>query len=207
VLWALAQPAAVGGLAVAFLCGLVLRGLGQRTTARLLGLPTSPRRQSDAFGALAAVLSGTGWGRPVAPPGDRRAALAVLTGPAVVLMTSQLGFAAYRAARPQDRLVLLLNRPSDVLHGVVAPTLAGQLMLSVAVGLLCFGLLALVPLPPLDGFRLARLAVGGTRPVGQLAERLSVVAVLLLLVVPVGARPPLLAALDVIGGPVVRAWA
>ena len=39
MLWALGQPAAAIGLAVAFLLGLVVRALGQRHCARLLGLP------------------------------------------------------------------------------------------------------------------------------------------------------------------------
>jgi Zn-dependent protease len=219
VLWALAQPAAVAGLAAAFVLGLGVRAVAQRGCARLLGqvagpVRPDPRVELDLIGAIAAVLSGTGWGRAAPPPGDRRTALAVLAGPVAVLAVSQAAFGAFRAAYPGDLLSLRLNRPSDVLHGVVAPTAAGELVLSVAVGLLCFGLLALVPLPPLDGYRLTRLLLTGpgVGPAGQglglgVAERLAMLGLLLLLVVPVGTRPPLLAALDVVGEPLVRVWA
>jgi Zn-dependent protease len=213
VLWALTQPAAVGGLVAAFLIGLGVRGLAQRGCGRLVGrsdLPVraDPRRDLDALGALAAVLSGTGWGRTAAPPADRRCALAVLAGPLAVIAASQVALAGYHAAYPGDGLTLRINRTSDVLHGAVAPTPAAQLLLSAAVGLLCFGLLALVPLPPLDGYRLLRLFLDGAPGApAVLAERLSMLGLLLLLVVPIGAQPPLLAALDLVGDPLVRAWA
>jgi Zn-dependent protease len=125
-----------------------------------------------------------------------------------VVAASQAVLAGYRLAYPGDELTLRINRMSDVLHGAIAPTATAQLVLSVAVGLLCFGLLALVPLPPLDGYRLLRLAWGGhVLPPRVLAERLSMLGLLLLLVVPVGSEPPLLAALDLLGDPLVRVWA
>jgi Zn-dependent protease len=208
-------------LVAAFLIGLGLRGLAQRGCARLIrcgctpsiwgdDLPVRahPRGDLDALGALAAVLSGTGWGRTAPPPVDRRCAVAVLAGPVAVIAASQVALAGFHSTYPGDGLTLRINRASDVLHGAVAPTPAAQLMLSAAVGLLCFGLLALLPLPPLDGYRLLRLALNGAAgapPV--LAERLSMVGLLLLPVVPVGAQPPLLAALDLLGDPLVRAWA
>jgi len=205
VLWALAQPAAMAGLVSAFVIAVGLRTTAQRLAARLLG---TPRRAAPAgvepIAVIAATFCGTGWGRPAAPPADRRALLAVLAGPAAVLAASQAAFAAYRSAYPHDGLVLRLNRPSDVLHGAVAPTGAAQLMISVAVGLLCFGLLALVPLPPLDGSRLLPVAASAR---GAVLERLAVIALLILLVVPVAGRAPLLVALDAVGGPLVRAWA
>jgi Zn-dependent protease len=124
-----------------------------------------------------------------------------------VLAASQLALAAFRTAYPQDREALRLNRPSDILRGVVAPTMAEELVLSVAVGLLCFGLLTLVPVPPLDGYRLFRLVWGWEGEAPQVADRLGVVALLALVVVPVGADPPLLVALDWAGAPLLRMWA
>jgi Zn-dependent protease len=208
VLWALTQPAAVSGLVAAFLIGLGLRRLAQGGCARLIGCDDPLASAGfDGLGALAAVLSGTGWGRTASPPTGRRCALAVLAGPVAVLTASQVALAAYRIAYPGDELTLRINRTSDVLHGAIAPTPAAQLLLSTAVGLLCFGLLALLPLPPLDGYRVLRLAWGGPelRP-AVLVERLSMLGLLVLLVVPVGAQPPLLAALDLLGDPLVRAW-
>jgi Zn-dependent protease len=123
-----------------------------------------------------------------------------------VLLASQLALGAFCVAYPLDRDALRLNRPSDVLRGVVAPTTAERLVLSVAVGLLCFGLLTLVPVPPLDGYRLVRLVgeLAGDGP--PLADRLGVVLLLALLIGPVGTDPPLLVVLDRLGAPLLRLW-
>jgi hypothetical protein len=213
VLWALAQPAAVAGLMSAFVLAVGLRAAALRTAARVLGAtPVAGAERFCPFGVTAAVLSGTGWGGAGEPPGgsgslggrERRMVAVVWAGPAAVLAASQVAFAAFRAVYPELGLELRLNRPSDVLHGAVAPTPAAQLMLSLAVGLLCFGLLALLPVPPFDGYR---LFPGAASAVGVAVERVTVVAVLVLLVVPVAGRPPLLALLDAVAGPLVRAWA
>jgi len=52
--------------------------------------------------------------------------------------------------------------------------------------LLGLGLRALVPVPPLDG--------------------LGVVALLVLVMIPVGGTPPLRALLDIVGTPLLRLW-
>ena len=49
---------------------------------------------------------------------------------------------------------LVFLRVSDVLRGLFDAPIGAQLLLGVAGGLLAFGLLALVPIPPLDGFGL-----------------------------------------------------
>jgi hypothetical protein len=218
VLWALAQPAAMAGLVAAFVLGVGVRAMAQSLVAHALAWPSAgpgeerpgEKRRGAGMaarhsrfcpvGVLAAAMSGTGWGRE-STVADRRV---VLAGPLAVLGASQAAFVAYHTAYPGPALALRLYRPSDVLHGAVAQTVAAQLMISVAVGLLCFGVLALLPVPPFDGYRLfPPAASAGSRVV----ERLTVVAVLVLLVVPVAGRPPLLAALDAVAGPVVRAWA
>jgi Zn-dependent protease len=217
VLWALGQPAAAAGLASAFLIGLGLRVVAQRCCIRWLGSPLgsavpvrpTPRTDVDPAGAMAVLFGGTGWGRgtPAGFTDRRRCALVLAAGPLAPLAVSQVALASFGRAYPAQRAALALNRPSDVLRGVVAPAMAEQLILSVAVGLLCFGLLALVPVPPLDGFRLVRLA-WDELPVAPtpLADRLGVVALLILLMVPVGSRPPLLAVLDFVGAPLLRLW-
>jgi hypothetical protein len=229
VLWALGQPAAMAGLVAAFVIGVGLRSVAQWSAARWLGTGTGTtgarlsacgagqacsggaaccggrigrRVRLDPLGVMAACLSGTGWGRPAASPATRRGRWAVLAGPAAVLLASQAAFAAYHGAYPRLSLPLRLNRPSDVLHGALAPTTAAQLMLSVAVGLLSFGLVALLPVPPFDGYRL--FAAPGRRVA---VERLAVVVVFVLTVVPVSGRPPVLMVLDTVAGPLVRFWA
>jgi hypothetical protein len=199
MLWALAQPAAMAGLVAAFTIGVGLRA----AVARIFGLSCDAvSMRFDLLGVVAACFCGTGWGRPAPAPCTRRERWAVAAGPLSVLLASQLVFVAYHRAYPGMGLPLRLYRPSDVLRGAVAPTLAAELMLSVGVGLLCFGLLALLPVPPFDGYRL--LATPGAVPPW---ERFAAVAVLVLLIVPVAGRPPLLMALDSVAGPLVRVWA
>ena len=204
MLWALGQPAAVAGLAAAFALAVGLRVQAQHWCARWAGAVPAPtgRVGLDPIGVITAVVAGTGWGRETFKPTGPRAAAVILAGPLTVIAASQLVLYCYRAEYPQDALTLKLYRPSDVLHGALAPTAAAQLMLSVGVGLLCFGLLALVPLPPLDGYR---LLFGGSAPTN--GERLGVVAVLVLMTVPVQGRPPLVTLLDMVGMPLVRLWA
>jgi hypothetical protein len=203
MLWALAQPAAMAGLVAAFTVGVGLRAAASWSAARFFKVHRDAvSTRFDPLGVVAACFSGTGWGRPCAAPGSHRERWAVAAGPVAVLLASQLAFVSYHRAYPGAGLPLRINRPSDVLHGVVAPTHAQQLMLSVAVGLLCFGLLALLPFPPFDGYRLIATP-GAAAP----WERLAAVAVLVLLIVPVSGRPPLLMALDTVAGPLVRVWA
>jgi hypothetical protein len=205
VLWALAQPAAMAGLVAAFALGVGLRSVAQWSVARWLGLPTAGGSgRLDPLGVVAACLSGTGWGRPAVAPASRPERWAVLAGPAAVLVASQLAFVAYHHAYPGMSLPLRLYRPSDVLRGAIAATAAAELMLSVGVGLLCFALVALLPVPPFDGHRL----FATPSPGGRVAvERLAALAVFVLTVVPVGGRPPVLMALDTVAGPLVRIWA
>jgi Zn-dependent protease len=215
VLWALGQPAAAAGLAAGFVLGLGLRAVAQRLAALALGVRASgavlprPAADVDAIGALAALLGGTGWGCGARLGFSRtRAAWVTIAGPAAVLAASEAALLAFAARYPGLRGTLLLNVPSDILHGVIAPTMAAQLVLSTAVGLLCFGLLALLPFPPLDGYRLARLLLSDGPPAASpVADRLGAVLLLVFVAVPIaGGLPPALAALDVVGTPLLRAW-
>mgnify|MGYP003471615602 CR=1 FL=1 len=218
MLWAILSPVAAVGLTCGFLVGLGLRIVAQRLSGRLLGVRADrhlalpdPRTDIDPIGALSVLLVGTGWGRgaggtPV-PVGRGRVALAVLTGPVAAIVAAQVALAAFVAACPGDRTALLLNRPSDLLHGAVARTAVAQLILSVAVALLCFGLLALLPLPPLDGYRLARMLFTDTgAPVGRGADVAGSAVLLVLAAIPVGGVSPLLMVLDTVGTPLLRIW-
>ena len=205
MLWALGQPAAAVGLVGAFLVGLGLRALAQRAVGRRPGVPMRPRPRTDVepLGAVAVLLGGTGWGRGMARP----RLVEVAAGRVAVLVASQVALAAFCFAYPAEREALRLNHPSDVLRGVVAPTMGEELILSIAVGLLCFGLLSLVPIPPLDGYRLVRLALGNDAATPAVVDRVGVVVLLALLVVPVGDTPPLVRLLDLVGAPLMGLWA
>jgi hypothetical protein len=134
----------------------------------------------------------------------------LLAGPAAVLVASQVAFLAFRLAG--DPLLLQLHTASSVLHGVPGDAVS-QLLLSIAVSLLCFGLLALVPLPPLDGWGLlARRA--GPRPSPGFArahhwldeQNIGVVILLVGLIIPLIGGPLFLFLLDVVTTPVFLAW-
>ena len=162
MLFALGEPVAFVALVLAFLLGLLLRALAIRITARTLRLterrdPVTPRPREDIdpFGAVAAAVGGMGWGKAISVDevprhqGRGRAAAVFAAGPVVCILVSQVLFAGYVVAFP-DNLLSVLS-VSDVLRGFSLP-FGEQVLLCLATGLLAFGLLALIPIPPLDGF-------------------------------------------------------
>lgn len=162
MLFALGTPVAFASLVVAFLLGLLLRAVAIRLTARSLGLadrrdPVTPRLREDVdpFGAVAAALGGMGWGKPLSVDeisrhrGRGRAAAVFAAGPVTCIVAGEILLAVHAVLYPGDLLAFL--SPGDVLLGIRLPY-GEQVLLSLAVGLLCFGLLALIPIPPLDGF-------------------------------------------------------
>jgi hypothetical protein len=170
------------------------RAFGDRLTRRRIG---DLRRVLDPFGAVAAALGGLGWG--VTPDIQLRSrgrlALALLAGPvavAVLGVLAVLGFVL--VGGPAD--FLPGRGPGAVLSGVDGP--AGQLFfLGLTMELLGMAVLALVPLPPLPGWRLLELAstgsVGWQRAREYLVERnLGVLALLVLLILPLGGSSPIL---------------
>lgn len=223
MLFSLGQPIALVGLVVAFLTGVALRAAAQHLVlrhspahrvggaARRVALVT-PRRDVDVFGVVSALIGGTGWGRGlddvgVGPPPRR----VLLAGPVAVLVASQLAFAGFRIAGG-DRLGLQLYGTADVLRGAPGDALT-QLLLSLAVGLLAFGVFALIPLPPLDGWGLLRHAVRHPGPGFAKArhwleeQNIGVVILLAGMILPVAGNTPLfLYLLDVVTTPVLRVW-
>ena len=170
------------------------RAFGDRLTRRRVG---DLRRLLDPFGAVAAALGGLGWG--VTPDLQLRSrgrlALALLAGPVAVFLLGILAVLGFvLVGGPAD--FLPGRGPGAVLEGVDGP--AGQLFfLGLAMELLGMAVLALVPLPPLPGWRLLELAstgsVGWQRAREYLVERnLGVLALLVLLILPIGGSTPLL---------------
>lgn len=166
MLFALGQPVAFAGLLLGFVLALVLRAFAIRFAARSLGLverreALGPRLREDVdpFGAVAAAVGGVGWGRIIDVDevprfrGRGRAALVFAAGPIVTVAAAQLVFLAYALLFP-DSVGLETLRLSDVLRGQFGASWDVQLLLSIACGLLGFGLIALLPIPPLDGFGL-----------------------------------------------------
>lgn len=221
MLFALGEPVAFVALVGAFLLGLLLRAVAIRITARTLHLagrhdPITPRPREDVdpFGAVAAAVGGMGWGKMISVDevprarGRGRAAAVFAAGPVVCILASQLLFAAYVLVFPENLLSVL--SPSDVLHGFALPP-AEQVLLCLAVGLLCFGLLALIPIPPLDGFgilwsALRRPGAGAQQMRLWLEEKnLGVLILLVCCFFPLS-FPLLLTVLDLLGVLFLRLW-
>jgi len=221
LLFALGEPVAFVALVVAFVLGLLLRALAIRLTGRALRLtdrrePVSPRPREDVdpFGAVAAAVGGTGWGKPISVDevprhsGRGRAAAVFASGPVLCILVAQLLFATYVILFPENPLWMLTV--SDVLRGFPLP-LGEQVLLCLAVGLLAFGLLALIPMPPLDGFgilwsALRRPGAGAQQMRLWLEDKnLGVLILLICCFFPLS-YPLLLVILDVLGVLVLRLW-
>ena len=222
MLFALAQPVAFAGLLVGFLLALIVRAYAIRISARSLGLTpgesVSPRLREDIdpFGAVAVAVGGAGWGKTIdvdevpRSHGRGRAAAVFAAGPLATLFAGQLLFVIFRYAFPGS-YALAFYRPSEVLRGQFDDTFGAQLLLSVAVGLLGFGLLALLPIPPLDGFGLLWLAFRRPGPGLQgyrlwfEGKNLGVVILLACCFFPLS-YPLLMVIVDLIGTPLMRLW-
>lgn len=218
MLYALRQPLALLALVLGFGLGVTVRGLAQAALARdrRTGRRTvDPRRHLDPFGAVAAAIAGVGWGAPrEAPPGLRRGrgrqAAVLLAGPVALLLAGSLLLAGYLAAGGA-RFGLAVAPLSSYLRGGVVPASAGHTLLLLAgMELLAMGVLALVPLPPLDGGRLLFLlgprSLGWQRAQYQLDERnIGLAIVLALLLLPLaGGVPLLLFIVDTVLDPLLR---
>jgi Zn-dependent protease len=222
VLFALGRPVAFAALVVSFLLGIALRAVAVRLTARSLGLadrrePIAPRPREDVdpFGAVAAALGGMGWGKMLSVDdvprhrGRGRAVAVFAAGPLTCLVVAQLLLLAYVLLYPDNLLGFI--GPADVLLGINLPV-GQEVLLSLAVGLLCFGLLALIPIPPLDGFGILYYAL--RRPGSGMQwmrlwfedKNIGVVILLALCLFPFGA-PFLLRILDALGLLFLRLWA
>ena len=180
---------------------------GERRPRQEGRLSLDPRRHLDPFGAIAALIAGVGWGKPVElPPRRQRSAVitVALAGPAVNLVLGVVGLLVCRA------LVGPVPAGASILQYGVEGDLGSQAALLFGLMNLYVGVLTLVPLPPLDGGRL--LFALGPRSAGwQKAEyhlveqNIGIVAVLVLLLLPLGGGQALLPELlESVVEPIVR---
>jgi hypothetical protein len=225
VLFALRHPAILLGLLIGFLVGVIVRAALQqqlssgarlsfgRRRLRSVGRQRPATRWAtylDPYGAVAAVIAGVGWGaRPPARAG--RGAFGLLgVALAVHAALAVAGFAAYQALSGPPVLGHGVQ-VSDVLHGSLRLGSAGaQVAAGFGMENLACGLLALVPIPPLElgvllWSRLPRTP-GARRIAYHLLEEAWGVAVILVgLLLPLaGQSPALLALLDIVGDPLLR---
>lgn len=223
MLFALGEPVAFVALVVAFLLAVALRAVAMRFTARIVGLGDgrpplrlSPRQEIDPFGAVCAAIGGTGWGRQITVDevprwrGRGRAAAVFAAGPVACILAGELIIAGYALVYAGDALAVL--EPGWILRGGLPVGYDQQIVLSLGGGLLGFGLLALIPIPPLDGFGILWHAL--RRPGPSMAwmrlwfEDKNIGALILLVCAffPTS-YPILLWILDVLGVLFLRIWA
>ena len=223
MLLALRNPLSFVILLVGFLVAITLHGWVQALVARRQGDRTvvqegrttpDPRRHVDPFGAVALALGGLGWSRPLHAEVRRTKqqvlVLALLGTAAPVVVGAGLLVAHRLAYGP----VALADVPYLLQHGVQGTAQPGQQALVLGgLSLLYLGFLNLVPLPPLDGGRLllayAPQSLGWQKARYQLVENnVGLVALLVLLLLPVGGSTPLLPQLlDIAVGPLAGALA
>jgi hypothetical protein len=227
VIYALGQPAILLGLLAGFLVGVPLRAALQRLLTRPGGLrrrtklsAVAHQRRSrlgwpgylDPYGAVAALLSGAGWGPRVevrrTPLTDTLMLAAALVVHAVMTAVGLAGFVAAGGTLGDLGFIDV----SDVLHGSIE---AGSFGRNVALGFaminLACGILALIPVPPLElgvilWSRLPRSPQARRVAFHVLEEQWGVAVLLLLLLLPLAGQPPaLLAVINAIGGAILGA--
>jgi hypothetical protein len=220
MLRALGSPVSFLGLLAGFLIAVVVQAYAQAGTARLLGDRAAVRRLGDfrrlldPFGAVAAVLAGPGWGvTPEIPLRSRgRLAVALLAGPVAVAVAGGVALVGYVVAGG-NRFALAGAGISSVVGGDVDLPVAQEFLVSLGLEALAMAVLALVPLPPLPGWRLLELASSGSlgwqRARHYLVDNnLGVLALLVLLLLPLGGtHPPLIIIVDNVLGSLLNAVA
>jgi hypothetical protein len=179
VLYALQYPLSFVVLLVTFVVGLVARGLAQRLVSgerQPAWVRANKARRNaqwlkpylDPYGVVAALLGGLGWGAPVDISDPRvrskgRRAGQLLIGPVVL---GGLGVGLLAAFRAWTGLTFTGSKV-PILNSVVTGSAFvtnshvhyalpfGQVALFLAgVELLAMGVLAILPMPPLDGGKL-----------------------------------------------------
>ena len=220
MLYALRYPFSFGVLVLAFVLGLSAHGIAQRLASgqrRPAWAKRLTRRAGlrwlkpfvDPYGCIAAAIGGPAWGPPVDVPAVRgrpsgKVVAQLLAGPIVLVglgFAALAGFRAWTGELPHHAGILqaayhgelFVAYPSHIHYefgyGQIALLLAG-------VEWLAMGVLAIMPLPPLDGgkllFAVAPKTLGWQKARFRLDDENWGVLILLVLALPVLVRTPLL---------------
>ncbi len=214
MLYALGDPLSFVVLLVSYVVCVTLLGWVESAACARVGLREpgrrwpDPRRQVDPYGAVAGLIAGIGWARPVEVPGNLRGGrvvTALLAGPVLLIVLGLAALAGFGAVYgPVGGSSALLQRGLGVLPA------GEEAWLLAATTATYVGALSVVPLPPLPGgralFAVAPQTGGWLKARYQLVDRNIGIAVLLaLLLIPLGGGPLLTSILDSILDPLVRA--
>ncbi|WP_250281875.1 MULTISPECIES: Zn-dependent membrane protease [unclassified Frankia] len=200
MLFYLAEPAALLGIALALLIGIYAHDGAQVLAARLLRDPSplragrltaSLKHRVSPFSAVAMLISGVGWTEPI-PMNDvwrkRRfhVAVAVLAGPLAYLLLAFVAIVGFKFVS-EPFLLAEGDRLLEVDH---ADSFLAQLLLGMAVTFGSLLILSLVPVPPADGgrvlFLLGPQSPSWHRAHYQLRENnVGIVILLVILLLPV----------------------
>jgi hypothetical protein len=213
MLFALRQPATLLGLVLGFAVGCFLRATlqrafisGSRSTRRgQWQLAKAPQSWLDPFGTVAALLAGVGWSpRPVLSRVKPRQLWSMVAIAVVVHgLLAGVGIAGYLAAGGV-KIAFPFVSTINVLHGsqFVATSFGQRVALGFGIENLGCGLLALIPIPPLE----LGVALWSTLPRSPGARRMAyrvleeqwgIVVLLVLLLVPLAGEQPAL--LQIVG--------
>jgi hypothetical protein len=226
VIYALGQPSILLGLLAGFLIGVPLRAALQRLVTRPGGLRRRGRLSAvghrrarlgwpgylDPYGAVAALLSGVGWGPRVEARRTPATDVLMLVSALVVHgALTALGLAGFVAAGGELAQLTGLD-VSMVLHGTLHTSFfLRDLTLGFAMVNLACGVLALVPIPPLElgviiWSRLPRSPQARRIAYRVLEEQWGVAVILVLLLLPLAGQPPaLLAVINAMSRPLLDA--
>jgi hypothetical protein len=219
MLFALRQPATLLGLVLGFAVGCILRTslqqafVGGLRSARRI--PRQPQSWLDPFGVVGALIGGVGWSPRPTLSRFKRGQVWTMVGIAVAVHAAlaAAGLAGYVAAGG-TRLLFSFSNTISVLHGTqpFATSFAQKAALGFGIENLGCGLMALVPIPPLE----LGVALWSTLPKSPSARRAAyrvldeqwgVAILLVLLIVPLaGEQPALLQLVGSISDRIVDAF-
>ena len=163
MIFQISHPASLLGITLALIIGFYAHDVAQVLTARALGDPMPkragklsprPERHLGPFSVVAFIISGLGWTERV-PMNDRwrarrvQVTLAVVAGP---LVQAALGLLALLAAKPFITTVVV--KIGDRSIESISAGFAGQMFYAMAATFVGLAILALIPVPPMDGGRI-----------------------------------------------------
>ncbi|MGZ4620012.1 MAG: Zn-dependent membrane protease [Frankiaceae bacterium] len=165
MIFQISHPASLLGIALALIIGFYAHDVAQVLTARALGDPMPrragklsprPERHLGPFSVVAFIISGLGWTEPI-PMNDRwrarrvQVTLAVVAGP---LVQAALGLLALLAVRAFPTTALAISLSGHPTVRAFPDNFAVEMFGAMSATFVGLAILALIPVPPMDGGRI-----------------------------------------------------